>query len=55
MTHRRSDRKAGPDTTGPALTGTPNEILVQALRNLWPILSKAGRQQAINTVKEIKG
>jgi hypothetical protein len=53
MTHRRSDRKAGPDTTGPALTGTPNEILVQALRNLWPILSKTSRAQAIKIVEEI--
>jgi len=54
MTSRRSDRKAGPDTTGPALTGTDNEALIQALRNLWPILSKAGRAEAIKTVEEIQ-
>lgn len=47
-TNRRSDtRRAGPH--GPALTGTNNEILLQALRNLWPILSKDGRQTAIDT------
>lgn len=43
---------AGPQ--GPALTGTDDEALAQALRNLWPILSKTGRQTAIETAKEIQ-
>jgi hypothetical protein len=45
--------RAGP--TGPALTGTDDEAHLQALRNLWPILSRAGRLEAINTAKEIRG
>ena len=44
---------AGPQ--GPALTGTDDEALTQALRNVWPILSAAGRQTAIDTVKGIGG
>lgn len=52
-TSRRSDtRGAGP--TGPALTGTQDEILIQALRNLWPILGAAGRETATNTANTIK-
>lgn len=39
--------EAGPQ--GPALTGTDEETLRQALRNLWPILSKDSRQTAIDT------
>jgi hypothetical protein len=42
---------AGPH--GPALTGTDDEALAQALRNLWPILSREGRQRAIETVNQI--
>lgn len=42
---------AGPH--GPALTGTDGEALAQALRNLWPILSKTGRQTAIDVAKGI--
>lgn len=44
---------AGPQ--GPALTGTDDEALAQALRNIWPILSKTGRQTAIDTAKKIEG
>jgi hypothetical protein len=52
-TNRRSDtRGAGPN--GPALTGTHNEILLQALRNLWPILGPAGRETATRTADSIK-
>jgi hypothetical protein len=43
---------AGPH--GPALTGTEDEALAQALRNLWTILSKTGRQTAIEVAKEIE-
>ena len=43
---------AGPQ--GPALTGTDDEALLQALRNVWPILSAGGRQTAIETAKEIQ-
>ena len=42
---------AGPH--GPALTGTDGEALAQALRNLWPILSKDGRQTAIDVATGI--
>ena len=42
---------AGPH--GPALTGTDDEALAQALRNLWPILSKTGRQNAIDVATRI--
>ena len=45
--------EAGPQ--GPALTGTDDDALLQALRNLWPILSPDGRRQAINTATTIKG
>jgi hypothetical protein len=44
---------AGSATAGPALTGTDGEALAQALRNLWPILSKDGRQTAIDTATRI--
>ena len=52
---RRSDADVEAGPQGPALTGTEDEALLQALRNLWPILSAAGRQTATNTAKEIKG
>jgi hypothetical protein len=48
-----ADVTAGPQ--GLALTGTDDEALAQALRNLWPILSADGRQTAIETAKEIGG
>jgi hypothetical protein len=32
--------------TGSTLTGTEDEALLQALRNLWPILSPEGRRTA---------
>jgi hypothetical protein len=35
------------------LTGTPDEQTLQALRNLWPILSPQGRQTAITTAEQI--
>ena len=43
--------EAGPQ--GPALPGTDDQSLLQALRNLWPILSPAGRRQATDTAKGI--
>jgi hypothetical protein len=48
-----TDVTAGPQ--GPALTGTDDEALAQALRNLWPILSNDGRQTAIDVAKGISG
>jgi hypothetical protein len=52
-TNPRSDTQgAGPH--GPALTGTHDEILLQALRNLWPILGTAGRAEATKTANSIK-
>lgn len=55
MTNRLFDSTvaAGSASAGPALTGTDDEALTQALRNLWPILSKTGRQTAIDTAKDI--
>ncbi len=44
--------EAGPN--GPALTGTQDEALLQALRNLWPILSPTGRATATATANTIK-
>lgn len=43
--------EAGPQ--GPALTGTDDQALLQAMRNLWPILSPAGRQEAKRTAEGI--
>jgi len=33
---------------------TDTEALLQALRNLWPLLSPAARQQAIGIAQEIQ-
>lgn len=53
-TRRPSDHvEAGP--RGPALTGSDDDALLEAMRNLWPILSPAGRRQAITTAERIKG
>jgi hypothetical protein len=46
-----TDVTAGPQ--GPAVTGTDDEALAQALRNLWPILSRDGRQRAIDVATRI--
>lgn len=51
--HHRSDVEVGPDISGPTVGGTDNETTLQALRNLWPILSPYGRLQATNTAKYI--
>lgn len=48
-----SVREAGP-ATGPALTGTEDEALLQALRNLWPILDKPSRTRATKIAKTIQ-
>ena len=53
-TKRRSDTQVEAGPQGPALTGTDNDALLQALRNVWPILSTNGRTQAINTANTIK-
>lgn len=52
---RRSDAQVEAGPQGPALTGDDDEVLLQAMRNLWPVLGKYGRQQAINEAKRIKG
>ena len=54
MTPRRSKKPVEAGPQGPALTGTDDESLLQALRNLWPILSPAGRATATATVNSIK-
>jgi hypothetical protein len=38
-----------------ALGGTEDEALLQALRNLWPIIGSTGRRQAIRIANRIKG
>ena len=52
---RRSDPPVEAGPQGPALTGTDNDALLQAMRNLWSILSPLGRRQAMNTATRIKG
>lgn len=54
MMNRLSDASVEAGPQGPALTGTEDEALRQALRNLWPILSADGRQTAIDTAKGIR-
>ena len=46
---------AGSATADPAIGGTDDEALAQAMRNLWPILSKTGRQTAIDVAKTFEG
>lgn len=53
-TKRRSDTQVEAGPQGPALTGTEDEALLQALRNVWPILSRDGRATAITTANSIK-
>lgn len=48
-----SVREVGPAPSGPTLGGTDDEALLQALRNLWPILSAQGRQTAVDTARGI--
>lgn len=43
------DREVGSAPAGPTLPGTDDEALLQALRNVWPILSLHSRRQATNT------
>ena len=49
MTHTTVE--AGPH--GPALPDTDDQALLAALRNLWPILSPAGRRTATDIAKGI--
>lgn len=51
----RNTAEAGAAAAVPALMGSDDEALLQALRNLWPILSREGRRQATNTAKRVKG
>lgn len=46
--------EAGSAAADPALTGTEDEVLVQALRNLWPLLDKPSRATALGIVKTIQ-
>ena len=41
-------------SASPTLAGSEDDVLLQALRNVWPLLSPAARQQAINTANSIK-
>lgn len=43
--------KVGSATAGPPLTGSEDEALLQAMRNLWPLLSTVGRKQAAKTAR----
>jgi hypothetical protein len=45
---------AGSATADPALTGDDDEALLQAMRNLWPLLGANGRRQAIETANSIR-
>ena len=44
--------RVGPNGPTPTDTDTDSELL-QAMRNLWPILSPHGRRQATDTAKGI--
>lgn len=43
--------KVSAGAQAPALTD--DEALLEAMRNLWPILSKTGREQAIEAANNI--
>lgn len=49
----KTEVEAGPQ--GPALTDSDDEALLQALRNIWPMLSPDGRRQAMDAVNTIRG
>lgn len=51
---RRSDPDVEAGPQGPALTGSDNEALLQALRNLWPILDRRSRKKAIRIAKDVE-
>lgn len=52
---RRSDEEeVGPAQAGPTLHGTDDEVMLQALRNLWPILDKSSRTKAIHIVNSMR-
>jgi len=55
MTTRPRSKHVTAGPQGPALTGSGDDALLQAMRNLWPILSPAGRRQATTTAEKIKG
>jgi len=42
-------------SASPILAGSEDEVLLQALRNVWPLLGAKGREQAIETAKTIEG
>ena len=52
---RHQHMEAGSAPAEPALMGTDSEALTQALRNLWPLLSPAGQDEAIRIANEVKG
>lgn len=53
---RRSEKgEVGPVQTGPTLLGTDDEVMLQALRNLWPILDTFSRRKATNIAHIIEG
>jgi len=41
-------------SASPILAGSEDEVLLQALRNVWPILSPDGRQIAINVAEDAR-
>jgi hypothetical protein len=53
MTRRRSDAEVG-SASADLTPDDANDGLLEALRNLWPILSPNGRQKAIDTVNSLK-
>ena len=36
-------------SASPILAGSEDDVLLQALRNVWPLLGDTGRAQAIHT------
>ncbi len=44
----------GSAPAGPALAGSEDEALIQALRHLWPILDKPSRKKAMHIANTIQ-
>lgn len=49
-----SNAEVGSATADPTLRGTEDEVLIQALRNLWPILDKPSRTKAIRLAQSLR-
>jgi hypothetical protein len=46
--------EVGLASASPTLAGSEDDVLLQALRNVWPLLGAAGRETAMKTVTDIQ-